>query len=127
MILKPQKIEKIKGTLLKTYLIEEEPNPKEIQVLFFDEVKTSSYTSQSEFMTRRAAMQEIEDFTYFVDSVEIWKFKGGGTTIQIGLMGERGKRNCLKLLRYLIDKYSISLENITLGFFDPKFISQLKL
>lgn len=128
MPLTPQKKEYQKGLLINTYELPavESAIPLGIEVLYFDEVKISSFTSQAEFLVRRAAAQEIEASHYIVDGLAAWKILEGGATIKIIMVGPHSKQNTIKLIAYLCNKYQIDISNIVLGFEDKNFILQLK-
>lgn len=127
MILNPQKRETINGLSLYSYIlpINTVASPKEIQVYLLTEPITTRYTSCSEFLTRRAALQEFEAFDYFVDNIAAWKILEAGEIIRLAIIGEGGKRKALKLIPYLLDKYNLTLENIVLTFEDKNFIKKL--
>lgn len=127
MILNPQKRETINGLSLYSYIlpINTVASPKEIQVYLLTEPIPTRYTSCSEFLTRRAALQEFEAFDYFVDNIAAWKILEAGQIIRLAIIGEGGKRKALKLIPYLLDKYNLTLENIVLTFEDKNFIKKL--
>lgn len=128
MILTPTKKEHQKNLLINVYELPATipATPTTIKVWFFDEVKTGRYTSQAEFLSRRIIEFDMNKFNYIVDDIAAWKILEGGETLQVIIVGQKGKKNGIKLLAYLLEKYQLKMEDIILGFEDKNFILQLK-
>lgn len=123
----PTKRERLKGLTINYYEVKEVKfkKPKEIQVFLFDSINTGSFISQAEFMTCRAAAQEIDPPNFFVDDVAAWKILEVGGTIQVVIMGKKGKKKAIKLLQYLLKTYNLKFDNIILLFDDKDFVLDL--
>ena len=126
MRINPKEIETLSNFSINHYeLGEDSTSPSSIEIYQFDIPSIRTNISYSEFLTKRAAAGEIKNFNYFIDSSAIWNVWRGGETLRLAFVGEKGKQNCLRLVKYLREQYSIPFEQIQLNFEDGLFIYTL--
>ena len=125
MRISPKEIETLSNFSINHYeLGEDSTSPSSIEIYQFTIPSIRTNISYSEFLTKRAAAEEIKDFNYFIDK-SIWCVWRGGEILRLAIVGEKGKQNCLRLVKYLREQYSIPLEQIQLNFEDELFIYTL--
>lgn len=96
-----------------------------IKVYIFGYVPISPFLSQAEFIVRRIKCKDIREwFTYIVDGISCWRIRRDTKQIIIGIC-EGGGAAATKLIQNLCQKYNVPPENVTLTFFNEKFISNL--
>lgn len=126
MRLNPKSIERLTNFTIKHYeLGEDKSSPSFIKIYSFDMPPLHNQISYAEFFTKQMENKKIQDFSYFVDSASIWQTWRGGKIIQIGVIGDKGLQNCLRLVKFLREEYNISLENVTINFPNEDFIYKL--
>ena len=117
---------KEKGFQYNYSTIEYDPAPPQhIEILYFDDAYSSSFISQSEYFVQRRDHPLLQSISYIVEGKNCWKIIDGGETIRIILFGKRSYDKAVKLLKMLLDKYSLTLDSVTIGFEDHLFIKEI--
>lgn len=98
--------------------------PRSIEVLYFDEIYLGSSISQSEYLIQRIEKLNLPLISYLVEGNSCWNI-GKAETLRIILYGKKSYKKAIKLIKFLQNKYSISIENISLNFEDKSFIKEI--
>lgn len=121
------KFKKEKGFQYQSYIIKTfSENPRGIEVLYFDDAYQNNFISQPEYFTKRIDDLQISPINYLIEGENCWKIMEGGEILRIIFFGRKSYKKTIDLLNRLMNKYSLKIEDIILGFEDRNFIKKIE-